>query len=89
MKQYPEWLMNMGVVVMLPTLTCFGYYSVDYLDDKSLINTVLVMLSYPAILISIVGLFKSLRVKAVKKWLVFFWGIGIILPSGLLIWLRL
>jgi hypothetical protein len=56
---FPQWLIQLVVVMMLPTVTCFGYYSLEYLGEDKATWALPVMMAYPVALIGMVGLFHG------------------------------
>jgi hypothetical protein len=85
----PQWLIQLVVVVALPTVTCFGYYSLEYLGDDEAIWGLPVMLAYPVALIGMVGLFRTFRSSRRSSRALLLWTLCIIVPGALLLWLRL
>lgn len=69
----PEWLIKLIIIVALPTVTCFGFYSVDHLDSNNSLLILLVILSYPVALIGIIGAFRVLYLHEKTKIKLSFW----------------
>jgi hypothetical protein len=86
--QLPQWLIQLVIVVTLPTVTCFGYYSLDYLGEDKAIWALPVMMAYPVALIGIVGLFRALRLPVCSRLKLSLWALCIIVPVIILLWVR-
>ena len=56
----PQWLVRLAVVVAVPGMACFGYYSLVYLGDEHASWSLPVLLAYPAALIGLVSLASAL-----------------------------
>lgn len=76
----PEWLVKLIVMVALPAVTCFGLYSVAYLDSDRYIFTLPVILSYPVALIGIAGTCQTLISPAKNHLRLAFWIACIVIP---------
>ena len=44
----PQWLVRLAVVVAVPGMACFSYYSLAYLGDEHASWSLPVLLAYPA-----------------------------------------
>ena len=84
----PEWLIQLVIIVSLPTVSCFGYYSLEFLEEKKSMVVLLVIISYPVALIGLVGLFRSLISPERTKLALSFWGLCLIMPTIIIIWVR-
>jgi len=76
----PEWVIKFIIMVALPAVTCFGLYSVAYLDSDSYIFTLPVILSYPVALLGIAGTYKTLISPAKHHLRLAFWITCIVVP---------
>ena len=76
----PEWVIKFIIMVALPAVTCFGLYSVAYLDSDSYIFTLPVILSYPVALLGIAGTYKTLISPAKHHLRLAFWITCIVIP---------
>ncbi len=57
----PQWLTRLVVIIALPTIACFGFYSIDYLDQENSYLILPTILSYPLALIGLIGLVSNWR----------------------------
>ena len=51
----PFWLIRLAVIVALPTIACFGYYSLDYVGQERGVLATLTVLAYPTAIVSSIG----------------------------------
>jgi hypothetical protein len=86
--QLPQWLIQLVIVLALPTVTCFGYYSLEYLDEDEAIWALPVMIAYPVALIGMVGLFRVLRSQGRSRLALSLWTLCVIVPVMFLLWIR-
>lgn len=86
---FPQWLIQLVVVMMLPTVTCFGYYSLEYLGEDKATWALPVMMAYPVALIGMVGLFRALHSSRRSRLAVLLWTLCIIVAIAILVWVRL
>ncbi len=56
----PPWLIRVVIAVALPTVACFGFYSIDHLDQDNSVLILPTILAYPLALIGLIGLTKTL-----------------------------
>jgi len=84
----PQWLIQLIVVVALPAVTCFGYYSLNYLGEDEAIWALPVMMAYPVALIGMVGLFRALFSPGRSRLALLLWALCIIVPIAILLWVR-
>jgi hypothetical protein len=83
-----QWLIRLIVAVALPAVTCFGYYSLEFLDADESIWALPVMLAYPVTLIGLVGFSRALVSSRRSRLALSFWTLCIIVPIILLLWVR-
>jgi hypothetical protein len=81
-------LVRLAVVIMVPTLACFGYYTLDALDDSRSAWVVPAVLAYPAALIGLIGLVSTLRDASATRTRLALWALCLAAPVVLLLWLR-
>ncbi len=84
----PEWSIKLIIVVALPTVSCFGYYSLGHLDSNKSIFILPVILSYPVALIGIVGTFRVLYFPEKTKIKLWFWILCIVVPVMIQVMIR-
>ena len=88
LPQLPQWLITLAIVVALPTIACFGYYSYDSIGNKNGLWTLFSAFAYPMILIGFIGLvitLNSTQKSTLKCWL---WILYILVPTVFLISIR-
>ena len=85
----PHRLIRLAIVVAIPAIACFGYYSVDHLSENNNQWTTLVLLAYPTILIGVIGLGMTLLSPRNSKFKQQFWIAVILIPTLLLIFIRI
>jgi len=83
-----QWLIRLVVAVALPAVTCFGYYSLEYLDADESIWSLPVMLAYPVALIGLVGFSSTLFSTEYSRLALSLWALCIIVPIAILLWVR-
>jgi hypothetical protein len=81
-------LVRLAVVIMVPTMACFGYYTLDALDDRRSAWAIPAVLAYPAALIGLVGLVSTLRAARPTRTRLALWALCVVAPVVLLLWLR-
>ena len=84
----PPWLIRVVVAVAIPTMACFGYYSLERLGEGLEGWAVPVVLAYPAALIGLVGFvmaWNSPRRSIPKLALC---ALCIVVPILFLLWVR-
>ena len=84
----PQWLIKLVVAVALPTVTCFGYYSLEFLGEDKGIWALPVIMAYPVALIGLVGLFRAFLSSGRTRLSLSLWALCIIVPITLLLWVR-
>jgi len=73
-RSAPSWLLRAAVALAVPTIACFGYYSLAYVDQEGSAWSTLVILAYPTALIGLVGVVAVLvsrRRSRALLWLAF------------------
>lgn len=81
-------LLRVAVMLALPTLTCFGYYTLDGLPAERNAWAIPAVLAYPLVLIGAVGLMSALRAPARSRLALALWALCTAVPLALLTWLR-
>lgn len=82
-------LLILTLIVALPSLGCFSYYTFEGNDVDNPLAALAMLLSYPVLLISlatIISLRYSKRPHPIGLWLV---GICLVVSSAILLWARL
>jgi len=80
-KNIPDWLTKLIIIIALPTVSCSGFYSIDYLGVEHNSYIVPVILSYPVALLGFVGVVRSLYFVETSKVKLLFWCLCIIIPA--------
>jgi hypothetical protein len=83
-----QWLLRLAVVVAIPAIPCFAYYSLAYVEDAQGPMKMLVVLCGPLALIGGSGLIWGLLQPGRSKLLLWLAGITLLLPVVLLLWIR-
>ena len=81
-------LLRVAVMLALPTLACFGYYTLDALPAERSTWAIAAVLAYPSVLIGTIGLVSALRRQPRSNRSVALWTMCAAVPLGLLTWLR-
>ena len=81
-------LVKLAVVIAVPTMACFGYYTLDGLDPDRSGWAIPAVLAYPLMLVGVVGLATSLRSARPSRSRLALWGLCVLAPLALLLWLR-
>lgn len=68
-------LLRLVIIIALPTVSCFGFYSVRDLAEESLWLTIPIVLAYPVTLISIIGIVSALSTKPFPRLRLCVWSI--------------
>lgn len=82
-------LLILALIVAVPSLGCFSYYTIEGSDVDNPLAALAMLLSYPVLLISlatIISLNYSKRPYPLGLWLA---GTGLIISSAILLWARL
>ncbi len=83
-----NWLLRIAVVVAIPAVPCFAYYSLAYVDDAQGFLKLLVVLAGPLALIGGSGLIRELLQSQRSKLMLWLAGVTLVLPVILLLWIR-
>jgi hypothetical protein len=83
-----HWLIRLAVVLALPAIPCFAYYSLAYVDDAHGALKLLVVLAGPLALIGASGLIWGLLKPRRSKLMLWLAGVTLVLPVLLLLWIR-
>lgn len=78
--QLPDWLIRLVIIVALPTVSCFGYYTLDYIDTSKGWLVLLVIAAYPTALIGVVGFFMSVTSSGRNRFATLLWAICVLVP---------
>ena len=81
-------LVRLAVMLLVPTMACFGYYTLDGLDPARSAWAIPAVLSYPAALVGLIGMVSTLRVPQPSRARFVLWSLCLVLPVALLLWLR-
>jgi hypothetical protein len=81
-------LARLTVMLLVPTMACFGYYTLDGLDPARSAWAIPAVLSYPAALVGLLGLVSTLRAGQPTRVRVLLWSLCLTLPVALLLWLH-
>lgn len=81
-------LLKLAVMVLVPTMACFGYYTLDALPPARTAWAIPAVLAYPVCVIGVSGLVAALRVPRRPPRVLAVWALCIALPGALLFWLR-
>jgi hypothetical protein len=81
-------LIKLAVIVVVPTMACFGYYTLDALPPARTGWAIPAVLAYPACVIGGVGLVCALRAPRRSPSVLALWALCVALPGALLFWLR-
>ena len=81
-------LVRLAAVIMVPTMACFGYYTLDALDASRSAWAIPAVLAYPMALIGLVGLVSTLRAETPTRARLALWLLCLVAPVVLLLWLR-
>ena len=81
-------LVRLAAVIAVPTMACFGYYTLDALDPSRSAWAIPAVLAYPLALIGLIGLVASLRTARPSRARLALWALCVLAPLALLLWLR-
>ncbi len=81
-------LVRLAVMLLVPTMACFGYYTLEGLDPARSAWAVPAVLSYPTALVGLLGLVSTLRAPQPTRVRLLLWSLCLMLPVALLLWLR-
>ena len=81
-------VVRLAVVIAVPTMACFGYYTLDALDPRRSAWAVPAVLAYPLALVGLIGLVTSLRTARPSRTRLALWSLCVLAPLVLLLWLR-
>jgi hypothetical protein len=86
-KTTTEWLIRIAIILAIPAIPCFGYYSLAYLGEERSAWMLPAVLSLPVLLIGLIALMKGVdrRSSKLRVWLA---GLLIAVPAVFLLWLR-
>ncbi|MEH6626367.1 MAG: hypothetical protein V7739_07980 [Motiliproteus sp.] len=84
----PQWLIRIAIAVALPTVACFGFYSVDYLDEKNSALILPTILAYPVALIGLIGLARALLSPPPSRNNIVMWALVILIPITFILFVR-
>ncbi len=81
-----KWL-RVAVWVAIPTMACFGYYTLDGLGEARSAWAIPAVLAYPVAVIGAVGLVATLGAARPRRAVLWFWSLCVVAPVALLAWL--
>ena len=81
-------LTRLAVVVLVPTMACFAYYTLDALDPGRSAWAIPAVLAYPTALIGLIGVVSTLRATQPTRTRIVLWSLCLTAPVVLLLWLR-
>ena len=81
-------LVRLAVLLLVPTLACFGYYTLDGLDPARSAWAIPAVLALPIALVGLMGLVATLRTPRPTRTRCVLWSLCLVLPLALLLWLR-
>jgi hypothetical protein len=81
-------LVRLAVVIMVPTMACYGYYTLDALDTSRSAWAVPAVLAYPTALIGLIGLVSATRPPRRSTLVLTLRALCLVGPTALLVWLR-
>ena len=81
----PEWLVPLVIVVALPAVGCFGYYSAGDLSASNRAWGTLMALAFPLALIGVAGMGVALRSPPRTRVRLWGWGVLVLASLGLLL----
>jgi hypothetical protein len=84
----PQWLVRLAVVVAVPTMACFGYYSLETHGDARGYWTLPVVLAYPAALMGLIAFVAALTSRRRSRGKLWLSALCFIVPSVFLLLLR-
>ena len=89
MNEFSRKLLALALVIALPSLGCFSYYSIEGSGSNSAIPALAVLLAYPILLISLTTAVADRFSKRPSKYRLWLAGICLMVSSGILLWARL
>jgi len=75
-------------MLLVPTMACFGYYTLDGLAPSRSAWAIPAVLAYPSALVGLLGLVSTLRAPRPTRTRFVLWSLCLVLPVALLLWLR-
>ena len=81
-------LARLAVMLLAPTLACFGYYTLDELGPSRSAWAIPAVLAYPTALVGLLGLVATLRAPQPSRTRSVLWSLCLVIPVALLLWLR-
>ena len=81
-------LVRLAVMLLVPTLACFGYYTLDGLEPSRSAWAIPAVLAYPTALVGLLGLVSTLRTPRPSRTRFVLWSLCLVIPVALLLWLR-
>lgn len=84
----PEWLIRVALIVAIPSIACFGLYSLNDLGEENRIWAIPTILAYPATLIGLGALATTIRSPKKSKLKLWLWAFATAIPLALLLFVR-
>jgi hypothetical protein len=85
-----HWLYGVLLIVAVPSIACFGYYSLDSLGDVSSgTGRTLIVLAYPLSLLGLIGLMASAFSPVRRSWWVWSAAFCFAAPAAVLVLIRI
>lgn len=81
-------LVRLAVMLLVPTMACFGYYTLDGLDPSRSAWAIPAVLAYPTAVVGLLGLVSTLRMPHATRTRWVLWLLCLVVPVVLLVWLR-
>lgn len=81
-------LARLAVMLLVPTMACFGYYTLDGLEPNRSAWAIPAVLAYPTALVGLLGLVSTLRTPSPSCTRFVLWSLCLVIPVALLLWLR-
>ena len=81
-------LIKVAVMIVVPTMACFGYYTQGALPESKSAWAIPAVLAYPAAVIGVIGWVAALRPPRRSRRVLVLWALCVAVPSVLLLWLR-
>jgi uncharacterized membrane protein YsdA (DUF1294 family) len=79
---------RLAVMLAVPTLACFGYYTLEALPAARSAWAVPAVLAYPMALVGAIGSLAALRAAQKSALRTTLWALCLLVPLAFLVWLR-